>query len=646
MSAFAALRTQDAASMFFTQAEDEVIAYQPNSSDNESDTGTEDAFDTVTPLDTVTPPLNEFHPANNVHGSNFSVTEENCIINDDYIMVGLDQGEHILVVGQLFLSVLKGSVLINQHHYILSSVTREFAVTAPQSQSLPTISCTDTRESNISTMSPPSLQNFKTVIKLRNHFTGLENLGTYHAPFKRFFTCKINDDDNSNNNIPKNSFEIVIAKSGFDGLTISKSWSDELKRLSNQGSNIDNPQIIMIIGNKNSGKSTFSKALLNELASTSTVSYLDLDPGQSEFSPPYCLTLSTICSEIFGMNLPSSINEDSLVHYFGFTTPLSQPELYMIIVKTLINKYLVDHKPKGNHLIINTPGWVKGYGKELLQDITDFVNPSTLVLLSSSLDSNNRDNLEILNGLRCEEFSIIPGIFQTSKYSASQLRTINKLLYFHYTSCGMFNFESPLLATSPKRLSYRTSNSSLKFLGVNSVSIFNFEVSRDFEISDLLLMIDSSIVGMYAVEDELYHSISPRLINSADEICPDYMNFSNYLNLVSHTSDVHFMGLCMVHSIDVDNNSLNLYQPEFVKESIVKKLNEGFKLLLVKGEGEIPNCELLNKDAFLEFEQTQKLRKSRLQNKNLLPFITLDGKAKNGGIWKIRRNVMRRGQQN
>lgn len=651
MSAFAALKTQDAASIFFIKDEDnEVIEYQPNSSDSEPENS--NAF-----IQTATPreQSEALVVSTSLHGSNFLVTDENCIYQADSLIIGLKEGEFILVVGQLKLSILRGVVLINQQHYISELSKIEHLIVAPQSQSLPTISSTELRNNDIqvsSDIQPPFLQKFKTVIKLRNHFTGLENIGTYYKPLKRFFTSKLDEDESVDSSPTKHSFEIVVTKTGFNGLTIDKAWSDELKTIKHQTINLHDPQTIMVIGNKNSGKSTFSKSIINELVQTSNISFLDLDPGQSEFSPPYCLTLSTVNSEIFGMNIIDFENDENFIQYFGYTTPLSQPQLYLIIITKLINKYLSIHKPKGNHLIINTPGWIKGYGKELLMKITEMVNPSKLILLSSCLELENRDNIEILNGLSFGNCSIIPGMFQTSKYSPAQLRTINKLIYFHSPSPAIFDFTTHILQLCPKKISFQTNNSGIEFVGINCVTILNFDVTNDFDYTDMFTMLDSSIVGVYAIEDELFHAISPSLYKNNQEGYPRYLNFTNYLDLITHDEKIEFMGLCMIHSIDLQQCAFNLYSPDFVQKSISNKISSGYKLILVKGEGEIPECELLNKDILINIERKTKLQKKK-QNFNeskgtlyQIPYITLDGKHKHGGVWRMRRNVMRRKHQN
>lgn len=65
------------------------------------------------------------------------------------------------------------------------------------------------------------------------------------------------------------------------------------------------------------------------------------------------------------------------------------------MIEELFNHYQTKFSQR-NHLIINTPGWVKGYGKELLNQITKIINPDKLILLSNNLNQEYPDNANIL----------------------------------------------------------------------------------------------------------------------------------------------------------------------------------------------------------------------------------------------------------
>jgi len=657
MSAFAALQGQDAASILrLSQPEEDdddgVLQYNPNSSDSEPDVdgGIESTkvYGTITPAEpsiSVEPGF----PTSGIWKSNFVPNEYNCKFNDDYVLIGLQESEYIMVMGQLKLTILSGAMLINQHHYYLANPSNSFPIIAPQSQAVPILSSTQIK--NKSPTLDDNIQflpkKFLTVIKLENMFTGLEQVGKYYPPFKRFFdvNSELDEPRRSPNKFSCYSFDVILEEKGVVGLSIGENWSQELNLLELQCTE-EEPHIYMIIGSKNSGKSTFSKALLNQLLSNSNVSYLDMDPGQSEFSPPYSLTLTSIRKTILGFNTYlEDGSEDELKHYFGFTTPLHQPTLYVKLITHLFRHYLLVHKPKGNHLIINTPGWIKGYGKEILIELTKVINPTKLILLSSCLDANNVDNNDALQGLTFRNSMILSGVYQTSKYSPAQMRIFNKLIYFHSLSLHSYDFSSHILDSPPFKISYETTKSANDFLGVNAVTFINYEVGTDFSFDDIFVMIDASIFAMYLVENELFHSCKTAFPIPESDNAPFYLSFETYRDIVT-ADDVHYKGLCMVHSINRQENYLNLYLPKLNQSKVKEMMLKGYKLLLVKGDGEIPSCEFLN-PAVLKVHERQ-LRQTR-GNKNItpsrLPYISINGKSKLGGVWKVRRNVMRRGHQ-
>jgi polynucleotide 5'-hydroxyl-kinase GRC3/NOL9 len=392
MSAFAALQGQDAASVLrLNQHEDDdddddgVLQYNPNSSDSEPemDRATESikVYGTTTPIEPSMSVEPGFPPPG-VWKSNFIPNEYNCIFNENHVLIGLQESEYIVVMGQLKLTILSGAMLINHHHYYVANPSSTFPIIAPQSQAVPILSSTQLKGKSQSFDENNQIlpKKFLTVIKLENMFTGLEQVGKYYPPFKRFFdvnTFEVNEPQRSHNKFNCYSFDVILQEKGVVGLSLSENWSQELDLMGQQCTEEDEPHIYMIIGSKNSGKSTFSKALLNQLLSNSNVSYLDMDPGQSEFSPPYSLTLTSISKPILGLNTyVDNGSEGELKHYFGFTTPLHQPTLYVELITHLFRHYLLVHKPKGNHLIINTPGWIKGYGKEILIELTKVINPT------------------------------------------------------------------------------------------------------------------------------------------------------------------------------------------------------------------------------------------------------------------------------
>lgn len=128
------------------------------------------------------------------------------------------------------------------------------------------------------------------------------------------------------------------------------------------------PPVVFICGPKNSGKSTFSRYLLNVLLPRyGKVGYLDTDVGQPEFSPPGCLSLTLVDKTIPDLMNPC-IRATERCFFFGDVSSKSDPKAYLDCTFNLYDYFIrvhyqpneLNHPGKALPLIINTPGWVKG----------------------------------------------------------------------------------------------------------------------------------------------------------------------------------------------------------------------------------------------------------------------------------------------
>lgn len=650
--------------------ENETLGYVRNTSDEEDEEPEPEVpiTTTVTPnfirTPSVGPRINNF-----ISFSNFLPNDDNFLIFQDHIIIGLKANEYILINGQCQMTIQRGAIMINTGHYVYAHPERSIRIISSPSQALPIVSSTQVVDRNglVDTKTEENKHlfssDYKSVVRLDTFYTGLEKIGSYHPPFKRFFFNSLTNDDETSNEYERlfktYSFEIILRDQGAIGLSIEKLWLDQIQSLIRDTQEDLLPKTIMIIGNKNSGKSTLSKTLLNSLIllNQSTVSYLDLDPGQSEFSIPYCLSLTNHSKPIIGINIPNHTDdEERISYYYGFTTPQSQPSRYISIIKTLFDEYNHLYKPKGNHLIINTPGWIKGYGKEILNELTSFINPDQLILLSNSLDIESVDNTDNLSGLTYQNSRCFQGIYQTSKYSPSQLRMFNKLAYFHQVGKMKFDFDSHILLHSPLKVSYKTTTSPQDFKGVDMVSVLNYDTGLNFELNDLVSMVEASIMGLYLIDHEYFASFET-ILKKLDEYrhLPQYLNSTDYFDVIDYGSQNNiFMGLCMVHSINTKDHFFNLYLHDEMKKKLkVRMAEKNYKLLLVKGDGDIPSPELLMTDMLLkQQDDIKKLSKRRKKNPDAsdkdvmkIPYVTFENKSKFGGTWKTRRNVMRRSHQ-
>ncbi|XP_069803237.1 polynucleotide 5'-hydroxyl-kinase NOL9 [Dendropsophus ebraccatus] len=137
--------------------------------------------------------------------------------------------------------------------------------------------------------------------------------------------------------------------------------------------------VILVCGPKNVGKSTFNKYLINRLLQhIPCVDYLDCDLGQTEFTPPGCLSLLSITKPVLGPPYNQQRDPYKMVFY-GDTSCEQDMERFIESVKYVITSYKRDQP-----LIINTMGWVKGFGLLLLIDLIHLLSPSHIVQMSSA----------------------------------------------------------------------------------------------------------------------------------------------------------------------------------------------------------------------------------------------------------------------
>ncbi|XP_075461101.1 polynucleotide 5'-hydroxyl-kinase NOL9 isoform X3 [Ascaphus truei] len=136
--------------------------------------------------------------------------------------------------------------------------------------------------------------------------------------------------------------------------------------------------IILVCGPRNVGKSTFNRYLINQLLNhISCVGYLECDLGQTEFTPPGCVSLLSITKPVIGPPYTHQREAHRMV-YFGETSCEQDMERFVESVKYVITSY-----KRKEPLIINTMGWVKGFGLMLLIDLIRLLSPSHIVQIGA-----------------------------------------------------------------------------------------------------------------------------------------------------------------------------------------------------------------------------------------------------------------------
>lgn len=142
--------------------------------------------------------------------------------------------------------------------------------------------------------------------------------------------------------------------------------------------------IAMVVGPSDVGKSTLCRIFLNyAVRQGRTPLYVDLDVGQGVVSIP-----GTIGA--FLVERPAEVdvgfsNQAPLVYQFGSITPSENDIYYDMLTAKLaevtLERMRVNKKSKSSGMVINTCGWIKGYGyKHILHAAKSFEVTAIFVL--------------------------------------------------------------------------------------------------------------------------------------------------------------------------------------------------------------------------------------------------------------------------
>ncbi|KNA06160.1 hypothetical protein SOVF_183670 isoform B [Spinacia oleracea] len=182
-----------------------------------------------------------------------------------------------------------------------------------------------------------------------------------------------------------------LRETSSPGIEISEEWSVAADNISKSFTSL--APIVFICGAKNSGKTTFSRYLLNTfLPRYKRVAYLDTDVGQPEFTPPGCLSLTIIDEATPDLTIPC-LKTPLRCYFFGDVSSKRDPETYLNCIFALYDHYSKDLQVSSKNastgaadlpLIINTPGWVKGLGFDILVDMLKHMAATHVVKINIS----------------------------------------------------------------------------------------------------------------------------------------------------------------------------------------------------------------------------------------------------------------------
>lgn len=429
-----------------------------------------------------------------------------------------------------------------------------------------------------------------------------------------------------------------------------------------------NSMTVMVCGPKGAGKSTFCRMLANKILPnvpvqqrksgsmefSNHVAFLDLDPGQPEYSPPGEISLHKIRSFNLGPPFvhPTSNGSNALIsaHHFGHLSPKEDPGHYYRCVVDLFSRYKkMSVENSSCPLIVNCPGWIQGSGLELLDNFVRDLDFKDVVYMSTT---GPKEVVEILSeATSTSNINLHQVTSQASEIAtrtAADFRMMQTLSYFHLDSPEGDNLRwnpCPMASQAPVVVRYAGPKPD-----IFAVMILGDDQSPDF----LMSILDGSIVGVVVIDEDLALELSGNNIpHSTDSLGVDtdighgilignavsgnwdstqstntvqdepkieapslLRNLDDipYLASLHHTTQPlrpeqsRSLGQALIRGIDTNNKTFHLSTP--IPDSIIQGiLKEGRqRIVLVRGKLDTPTW------AYAEQFELEKARRRRLES--------------------------------
>ena len=362
----------------------------------------------------------------------------------------------------------------------------------------------------------------------------------------------------------------------------------------------ERPLAIIVCGPKGTGKSTFCRIVANALLQKipaagnrrvpddECIAFLDLDPGQPEYSPPGDLSLLRLQSWNLGppFSHPTSWpNQLIRAHHFGHISPKENPKHYIQCALDLIDHYRrLARDYRSCPLIVNSAGWIQGNGLELLCDLIQTIGLTDVVYMSTAGPEDVIDTLQVaINRSNATFHQLASQSSDVVTRTAADLRMMQTVSYFHVSEmerdCQGIRWNPlPLIGVAPLVIHYAGPKQAIL-----AVTVLGDASTREILGTFLESILDGCVVGVVAVDQNM--GAFARENDSAggveeDESMPEqvadiptpasilrtaadipYLSSSNHIASPLPPSQSFSLGQALIRGIDPTSKTIHLLTP-------------------------------------------------------------------------------------
>ncbi|KAL5288860.1 NOL9 family protein [Megaselia abdita] len=152
---------------------------------------------------------------------------------------------------------------------------------------------------------------------------------------------------------------------------------------------------VIVAGGQNVGKSTFLRYMVNNnlKKASEKILLIDLDIGQSEVFLPQTISATVLENPLLGPGYFHNLNPEEAV-FVGEINVILSPENYLRSVIELIKRCRENPSLNGIPWVINTMGYFKGFGLELLLNLYKIIRPTDVVQINDRFEKSEGNQFQ------------------------------------------------------------------------------------------------------------------------------------------------------------------------------------------------------------------------------------------------------------